>query len=153
MIPLNINLRTGSVCWKQTLKAVQQSPGMVKQKDRAVKKSVGKLERIREKKYSIAWKQSREGNGTNASRERGPRFDVRRNIKPNAPLANFVEYLRKLGKDLTKQDLTEVVGGAGKSLDTNQDYSVDKDLNFMQRGQVTQMWDSSTYSGDMTSRG
>jgi hypothetical protein len=34
----------------------------------------------------------------------GERFDIVSIIKPNAPLANVVEDLGKLGKDLTKHD-------------------------------------------------
>jgi len=43
--------------------------------------------------------------------------------------ANVVEDVRKLGKDLTKQYHIVIVGGAGDSLDINQDYSIDKDVN------------------------
>jgi hypothetical protein len=45
-----------------------------------------------------------------------------------APLANVVEDVRKIGKDLTKQDHIVTVGGAGNSLDINQDCLIDKDL-------------------------
>jgi hypothetical protein len=53
-----------------TLEAIQQSPGLLKQKGRGVNTSVGKLEK-KEKKDSIAWKQSLEGIGTNAPRKPG----------------------------------------------------------------------------------
>jgi hypothetical protein len=36
----------------------------------------------------------------------------------------------KYVKDLTKQDHIVIVGGAGNSLNINQDCSVDKDFNF-----------------------
>jgi hypothetical protein len=41
-----------------------------------------------------------------------------------------VQDVRKLGKDLTKQNHIAIVGGAGNSLDINQHYSIDKDLIF-----------------------
>jgi hypothetical protein len=55
-MPHNYNLET------DTLEAVQQSPCLLKQKDIGVKK---------EKKDSIAWKQSWEWNGSNAPRKPG----------------------------------------------------------------------------------
>jgi hypothetical protein len=58
-----------------TLEAVQQSSVLLKQKDRGVNTSVGNLERKKEKrkqkKDSIAWKQTWDGNGTNTSRKSG----------------------------------------------------------------------------------
>jgi hypothetical protein len=56
------------------------------------------------------------------------RFNI---FKPDAPLANIVEDVRKLGTHLIKQDLTLTVGWAGNSLDTNQHYCVGKDLYFI----------------------
>jgi hypothetical protein len=44
-------------------------------------------------------------------------------------LANVVEDLGKLGKDLTKQDHIIIVGGPGNSLDRNNHYSNEADLN------------------------
>jgi hypothetical protein len=61
----------------------------------------------------------------------GSKFEVCSIFKPNIPLANVVEDVRKLGKDLTKQYHIIIVGGARNSLDINQDYSIDKDLNFI----------------------
>jgi hypothetical protein len=61
----------------------------------------------------------------------GSKFEVHSTFKPNAPLAKLVEVVRKLGKDLTKQDHVVIVGGAGNSLYINQDYSRDKGLNFI----------------------
>jgi hypothetical protein len=52
-------------------------------------------------------------------------------FKPNAPLANVVEDLRKLGKDLTKQDHIIIMGGPGNSLDRNFNYCIEKDINFI----------------------
>jgi hypothetical protein len=49
-------------------------------------------------------------------------------FKLNAPLANV--DVRKLGKDLTKQDHIVIVGGVGNSLDINQNCSIDEDLSF-----------------------
>jgi hypothetical protein len=40
-------------------------------------------------------------------------------FKPNAPLANIIEDLGKLGNILTKQALIVIVGGPGNSLDRN----------------------------------
>ena len=59
----------------------------------------------------------------------GDRFDIVSIIKPNAPLANVVEDLGKLGKDLTKQDHIIIVGGPGNSLDRNFNYSIEEDIN------------------------
>jgi hypothetical protein len=52
----------------------------------------------------------------------GSKFEVCSNFKPNAPLAKVTEYVRKLGKDLTKQDHMVTVREAGNSLDINQYY-------------------------------
>jgi hypothetical protein len=56
-IPLSSNLETDPVLETDTLEAVQQSPGLLKQKNRGVNTSIGNLER-KEKKDNIAWKQS-----------------------------------------------------------------------------------------------
>jgi hypothetical protein len=70
--PPQLQLRNRfTVLETDTLEIVQQSPGLLKQKDRGVNKSVGNLERKKEKKDSIAWKKSWKGNGTNASRKPG----------------------------------------------------------------------------------
>jgi hypothetical protein len=45
-------------------------------------------------------------------------------FKPNAPLANVVEDLGKLGNNLNKRDHIIIVGGPGNSLDRNYHYSV-----------------------------
>jgi hypothetical protein len=51
-------------------------------------------------------------------------------FKPNTPLANVVEDLGNLGKDLTKQDHIVLVGGPGNNLDNNYHYSIEEELNF-----------------------
>jgi hypothetical protein len=51
--------------------------------------------------------------------------------KPNAPLANTIEDLGKLGKNITKMDHTVIVGGPGNSLNRNYNYSIEKDINFI----------------------
>jgi hypothetical protein len=61
----------------------------------------------------------------------GSKFEVCSIFKPDAPLAKVVEDVRKLSKDLTKQDHIVIVGGARNSLDKNQDCSIDKYLNFI----------------------
>jgi hypothetical protein len=61
----------------------------------------------------------------------GSKFDICSIFKPNAPLANVVENLGKLGKDLTKRDHIITVGGPGNSLDRNHHYSTEDDLNFI----------------------
>jgi len=58
------------------------------------------------------------------------KFEVCSIFKPNSPLANVIEDVRKLGKDLTKQDRIVTVGKAGNSL-RNQDCSIGKCLNFI----------------------
>jgi hypothetical protein len=45
------------------------------------------------------------------------KFEVCSIFKPNAPPANVIEDVRKLGEDLPKQDHTVIVVGAGNSLD------------------------------------
>jgi hypothetical protein len=52
-------------------------------------------------------------------------------FKPNAPLANIVEDLWKLGKDFNKRDHIVTVGGPGQSLDRNYHYQIEKDINFI----------------------
>jgi len=51
-------------------------------------------------------------------------------FKPNAPLANVVEDLRKIGNNLTKRDHIKM-GGPGNSLDRNYQDSIVKDINFI----------------------
>jgi hypothetical protein len=63
----------------------------------------------------------------------GKGFDIVSIFKPNVPLANLVEDLGKLGKDLTKQDHIAVVGGPGNSLDRNYNYSIEKDNYIAER--------------------
>jgi hypothetical protein len=57
-------------------------------------------------------------------------FDIVSIFKRNAPLAKVVEVLGKLGKGLTKQDHIVTVKGPGNSLDRNNYYLVEKDVNF-----------------------
>jgi hypothetical protein len=61
----------------------------------------------------------------------GKRFDIVSTVKPNAPSANVLEDLRKLGEDFTKQDHTVIVGGPENSLDRNYNYLLEKDINFI----------------------
>jgi predicted metal-dependent enzyme (double-stranded beta helix superfamily) len=61
----------------------------------------------------------------------GSKFEICSIFNPNAPLANVVEDVRKLGKDLTKQDHIVTVRGAQNSPDINQNYSSDKFLIFI----------------------
>ncbi|KDR19419.1 hypothetical protein L798_06193 [Zootermopsis nevadensis] len=61
----------------------------------------------------------------------GNKFDIVSIFKPNAPLANVIEDLGKLGKGLTKQDHILIVGGPGNSLDRNKKYSIEKDVDFI----------------------
>jgi hypothetical protein len=61
----------------------------------------------------------------------GTDFEITSIFKPSAPLANFVEELGKLGKNLTKRDHVVIVGGPGNKLDRNYHYSIEKDINFI----------------------
>jgi hypothetical protein len=61
----------------------------------------------------------------------GTDYDVTSILKPTAPLANVVEDLKKLGKNLTNRDHVFIVGGPGKRLDRNSHYSIAKDINFI----------------------
>jgi hypothetical protein len=54
----------------------------------------------------------------------GTEYVVTSIFKPNAPLANVAEDLRKLVKDFTKQDHIVIVGGSGNSLDRNSHYQI-----------------------------
>jgi glycerol dehydrogenase-like iron-containing ADH family enzyme len=122
------------------LEAVQQSLGLLKQKVSGVNTSVAKLQR-KETKIVLFGNSHGRGMGPMFQENVGSKFEVYSTYKPNAPLAKVDEDVRKLGKDLTKKDHIVIVGGAGKNLDINQYYSTAKDLNSLQRGQVTQMCD------------
>jgi hypothetical protein len=58
------------------------------------------------------------------------KFELCNIFRQNAPLAKDVEDLR-ISKNLNKQDHIVIMGEAGNSMDINQYYSVDKDLNFI----------------------
>jgi hypothetical protein len=49
----------------------------------------------------------------------GSKFKVCCIFKPNAPLANVVQDVKKLGKDLTKKDHIVTVDGVWNNLDIN----------------------------------
>jgi len=76
---------------------------LLKQKDRGIKKSVGKLE-IKKIKIVLLGSSHGKGMGPMLQENPGSKFEVYSIFKPNAPLAKVVEDVRKLGKDLTKQD-------------------------------------------------
>jgi hypothetical protein len=58
-------------------------------------------------------------------------FEIYSIFKPNAPLAKVGEDIGKLGKGLTKQDHTIIVGGPGNSLHRNCHYTIENDLNYI----------------------
>lgn len=60
----------------------------------------------------------------------GTKVDVYSIFKPNDLLAEVIEDIMKLGKDLTKQDHI-VVGGPGCSQERNCHYSTENDFNFI----------------------
>jgi hypothetical protein len=68
-------------------------------------------------------------------------YEITRICKPNAPLANVVEDLGKLGNDLTKWDPIIIVGGPRNSLDRNDHYSMKNDINFIAERSKTRMSD------------
>jgi hypothetical protein len=116
-----------------TLKAVQQSPGLLRQKDRGVNTSEGRKEGTKKRKgRKIILLGSSHGMvmGQMFQENLGSKFEVCSISKQNAPLGNVVEDVIKIGKDLTKQDPIVIVIEFGNSLDINQDYSIDEDLNF-----------------------
>jgi hypothetical protein len=87
--------------------------------------------------------------GSSHGREIGPMlqehlgtdYEVTSIFNPNAPLANVVEDLGKLGKNLTKQDHVVIVEGPGNSLGRNYHYSIEKDINFIaERISNTDVW-------------
>jgi hypothetical protein len=60
----------------------------------------------------------------------GTECEITSIYKPNAPLINVVEDLRKLGNNLTKQDHIKI-GRPGNSLDRNYHYSLVKEINLI----------------------
>ena len=60
----------------------------------------------------------------------GTECEITSTLKPNAPLGNTVEDLRKLGEYRTKREHVITVGGSGNSPDRNYRYSIEKDINF-----------------------
>lgn len=58
-------------------------------------------------------------------------YEITSIFKPNAPLANIIVDLRRLGNDLTKRDHIIIVGGPRNSLDRNYHYSFQKYINFI----------------------
>jgi len=85
---------------------------LLKQKDRAVNTSVGSLER-KKRKTLLLGSSHGSGMGQMLQENLGSKFKVCSIFKPNAPLANVAEDVRKLGKDLTKQYHFVIVGGLG----------------------------------------
>jgi hypothetical protein len=60
----------------------------------------------------------------------GKKFDIFGIVKPNAPLANVVENLGKLGKNCTNQNHIAIVRRPKNSLGRNYNYSIE-DINFI----------------------
>jgi hypothetical protein len=92
------------------LEADQQSPGLLKQVDQKVRPLAGKT---KSQKREIVLLGSSHGQdiGPMLQEKLGTEYEVTSIFKPNAPLANVVEDLRNLGKDLIKQDHIVTVRG------------------------------------------
>jgi hypothetical protein len=106
-----------SVLERDTLDDGQQNQVLLKHECKKVKSIAKKVGRKR-KILLLGSSHGREI-GPMLKESLGKGFDIVSIFKPTAPLANVVEDLGKLGKDLTKQDHIVVVGGPGNSLDRN----------------------------------
>jgi hypothetical protein len=71
---------------------------------------------IKKKKIVLLGSSHGRGMGPVLQENLGSKFEVCSIFKANATLAKVVENVRKLGKDLTKQDHIVAVRGAGNSL-------------------------------------
>jgi hypothetical protein len=118
-----------SVLATDTLEVAQQSPVLLKHGSREWKSFTGKNKSKR--KILLLGSSHARGIGPMLQENLGSKFDICIIFKPNAPLANVVEDLGKLCKDLTKQDHIIIVGRPENSLDRNYHYSIEDDLNFI----------------------
>lgn len=120
------------------LEVDQQCPSLLKHVDQKVRSLAGKLKnqqikKSKNQKRKIVLLGSSHGQdiGPMLQEKLGTEYEVTSIFKPNAPLANVIEDLENLGKDLTKQDHIVIVGGPGNSLDRNYHYSIEEDLSFI----------------------
>jgi hypothetical protein len=117
-----------SVLETDTLEAVQQNPGFMKQEVTEGTSFTGNLKR----KILLLGGSHGRGIGLMLQETLDSNFEVSSVVKPNAPLAKVVEDLGKLVKGLSKQDHIVIVGGPGNSLDRHYHYAIEKDLNFIE---------------------
>ena len=125
------------------LEVDQQSPGLLKHVDQEVRSlakkakyqeiKTSKIKKLQNQKRKIVLLGSSHGRniGPMLQEKLGTEYIVTSIFKPNAPLANVIEDLGNLGKDLTKQDHIVIVGGPGNSLDRKYNYSIEEDLNYI----------------------
>jgi hypothetical protein len=67
----------------------------------------------------------------------GNEYEITNISKPNAPLADVDEYLKKFGNDLIMRYHIIIVGGPRNSLDRNYHYSIQRTSTSMQRSNNT----------------
>jgi hypothetical protein len=108
----------------------EQSPGLLKHVDQKVRPLEGKT-KSQKRKIVLLGSSHGQDIGPMLQEKLGTEYEVTSIFKPNAPLANVIEDLGNLGKDLTRQDNIVIMGGPGNSLDSNYHYSIEEDLNFI----------------------
>jgi hypothetical protein len=114
------------------LEADQQCRGLLEHEDINTKSLIGKSEKQKKKILLLGSSHGRDI-GPMLQKHLGFEYEVTSTFKPNALLANVIEDLENLSKDLTKKDHIVIVGGPENSLDRNYDDSIEKDLNSIAR--------------------
>jgi hypothetical protein len=104
------------------LEVDQESPVVLKHKDRELKAFAVKKEQKKRKILLLGSSHGREIDFI-LQENQGTKFDVCSIFKPNASLAKVVENIAKLGKD-TKHDHVVIVEGPGNSLELHYHYAL-----------------------------
>jgi hypothetical protein len=110
------------------LEVDQQCKGLLEHEDIKTKSLMGKS-KSQKKKILLLGSSHGQDIGPMLQKHLGSEYEVTSVFKPDAPLANVIEDLENLSKDLTKKDHIVIVGGPENSLDSNYNYSIEKDLN------------------------
>jgi hypothetical protein len=114
------------------LEVDQQHQGLLEHEDIKTKLLMGKS-KSQKKKILLLGSSHRQDIGPMLQKHLGSEYEVTSVFKPNALLANVVEDLKNLSKDLTKKDHIAIVRVPEKSLDSNYNYSTEKDLTSIAR--------------------